>query len=96
MSEGNAKTSIKERMLALALVQSIEIIGEASARVSAEGRAEAPQIPWTEIIAMRNRLIHGYFDVDLDIVWQTVNDDLPPLVATVQNILTGRRDSGQE
>lgn len=79
----------KDRMLALALVRSIEIIGEAGARVSAEGRAEAPQIPWVEIVAMRNRLIHAYFDVDLDIVWETVQNDLPPLVATLKSILFG-------
>jgi uncharacterized protein with HEPN domain len=80
----------KDRMLALALVRSIEIIGEAGARVSAEGRAEVPQIPWMEIVAMRNRLIHAYFDVDLDIVWETVRNDLPPLVATLKSILFGQ------
>jgi uncharacterized protein with HEPN domain len=77
----------RDRMLALALVRSIEIIGEAGARVSAEGRTEVPGIPWAEIIAMRNRLIHAYFDVDLDIVWETVKNDLPPLVATLERIL---------
>ena len=80
----------KDRMLALALVRSIEIIGEAGARVSAEGRAEVPQIPWTEIVAMRNRLIHGYFDVNLDIVWETTQKDLPPLVDTLRSILFGQ------
>lgn len=75
-----------DRMLTLALVRCIEIIGEAGARVSAEGRAEAPDIPWDEIVAMRNRLIHAYFDVNLDIVWQTIEDDLPPLIATLKDI----------
>lgn len=77
----------ENRMLALALVRCIEIVGEAGARVSHEGRAEAPSLPWVEIVAMRNRLIHAYFDVNLDIVWQTVNEDLPPLINTLENTL---------
>ncbi len=52
-----------DRMLALALVKSIEIVGEAGATVSSEGRVEVPDVPWREIVAMRNRLIHAYFDV---------------------------------
>lgn len=79
-----------DRMLALALVRSIEIIGEAGSRVSPEGRTEIPAIPWAEIVAMRNRLIHAYFDVDLDIVWETVKNDLPPLVSTLDRVLDGQ------
>lgn len=52
-----------DRMLVLALVKSIEIVGEAGTRVSPQGRAEIPDVPWQEIVAMRNRLIHAYFDV---------------------------------
>jgi len=55
------------RMLALALVKSIEIIGEAAARVGEESRTAHPEIPWAAIVAMRNRLIHAYFDVDLTV-----------------------------
>lgn len=69
-----------DRMLALALVKSIEIVGEAGATVSPDGRAEVPDVPWREIVAMRNRLIHAYFDVNLDVVWTTVRNDLPPLI----------------
>jgi uncharacterized protein with HEPN domain len=71
-----------DRMLALALVRSIEIVGEAGARVSEEGRAAVPDVPWREIVAMRNRLIHAYFDVDLDIVWQTIKEVMPPLISS--------------
>jgi uncharacterized protein with HEPN domain len=85
----------KDRMLALALVRSIEIIGEAGARVSAEGRDKVPEVPWTEIVAMRNRLIHGYFDVDLDIVWSTTQEDLPPLINILKTVLR-RRENGIE
>lgn len=77
----------RDRMLALAPVRSIEIVGEAGARVSQEGRAEVPTLPWSEIVAMRNRLIHAYFDVNLDVVWQTVQNDLPPLMKTVEAVL---------
>lgn len=77
----------EDRMLALALVKSIEIVGEAGASVSPEGRAEIPDIPWRQIVAMRNRLIHAYFDVNLDVVWETVRRDLPPLISTLEKVL---------
>jgi uncharacterized protein with HEPN domain len=76
------------RMLVLSLVKSTEIIGEAASRVSLESRASYPQIPWQEIIGMRNRLIHGYFDVDLDVLWSTITKDLPKLVAELETILS--------
>jgi uncharacterized protein with HEPN domain len=74
-------------MLVLSVVKSIEIMGEAAARVTKECQNEFPQIPWGNIIAMRNRLIHAYFDIDLDRVWDTVTDDLPPLVEELEKIL---------
>jgi uncharacterized protein with HEPN domain len=80
-----------DRMLALALVRSIEIVAEAGARVSEEGLAAVPDVPWREIVAMRNRLIHAYFDVDLDIVWQTVKQDMPPLMATLKDALSQQK-----
>lgn len=79
-----------DRMLVLALVKSIEIIGEAGARVSEEGRAATPDLPWPEIVAMRNRLVHAYFDVNLDIVWETVRKDLPALIIVLQDALNER------
>lgn len=57
---------VGDLMLRFALTRAIEIIGEAAAKVSAEARAEAPRIPWTAIVGMRNRLIHAYFDVDIE------------------------------
>jgi uncharacterized protein with HEPN domain len=86
-ARGKSRSDLdSDRMLTLALVKSIEIIGEAAARVTPDGRAESPEIPWQDIIGMRNRLIHAYFDIDLDRVWDTVSDDLPPLVATLERI----------
>jgi uncharacterized protein with HEPN domain len=70
--------------LQLALVRLIEIIGEAATRVSKETRAACPIIPWDDVIGMRNKLIHGYDSVDLDILWDTVTDDLPPLIEELE------------
>ena len=70
-----------DRLLALAVVRLLEIIGEAAARVPVEKRALLPGVPWSSIVGLRNRLIHGYDDVDHDIVWMIVTTDLPLLVA---------------
>jgi uncharacterized protein with HEPN domain len=67
-----------DRMRVLSIVKSIEIIGEAATKVSRETRDQFPQLPWSNIVAMRNRLIHVYFDIDLERVIDTVNHDLPP------------------
>ena len=75
-----------DRQLVMALVKEIEIVGEAAARVSEATREHLPDIPWDELIGMRNRLVHAYFDVNLDIVWQTVQEDLPKLIALLELI----------
>lgn len=62
------------------------MIGEAASKITLASREEYPEIPWADIIAMRNRLIHVYFDIDLDIVWGTVTDDLPKLIGLLQRI----------
>lgn len=63
-----------------AVVRQLEIVGEAAGRVSDEFRSEHPQIPWSAIAGLRNRLIHAYFEVDLDVVWEIVGHELPPLI----------------
>lgn len=75
-------------MLALALTRCLEILGEAASKTSADVSARFPGIPFAKIIAMRNRLIHAYFDVDLDIVWTTVKEDLPALLPALDQALT--------
>ena len=67
-------------MLRLALTRAIEIVGEAATQVSDAGRAELSAIPWPQIIGMRNRLVHAYFDINLDILWDTVQIALPLLL----------------
>lgn len=69
----------QNRQLTLSLIKLIEIIGEAASRVSDDTRSEFNQIPWAEIIGMRNRLIHVYFDIDIERVWDTVQLDIPKL-----------------
>jgi uncharacterized protein with HEPN domain len=77
----------KDRIRVLAIIKSIEIIGEAASKVTEEFKSENKYIPWNDIISMRNRLIHAYFDVDLDIIWQTVKSDLPDLIRALEKIL---------
>lgn len=77
----------EDRKLEFSLVKAIEIVGEAAANVTKECREDLPQIPWPNIIGMRNRLIHAYFDINLDILWKTITDDLPPLIAELEKIL---------
>ncbi len=76
-----------DRKLVLALVKDIEIIGEAAYQVSPTTREQLPGIPWDDIIGMRHRLVHAYFDINLDILWRTVQDDLPPLLEKLREIL---------
>ena len=67
-------------VLAAALERFIEVVGEAASRVSDEARSRLPGVPWSEIIGMRNRLVHGYASVDHDIVWTVVTSDLRELL----------------
>jgi uncharacterized protein with HEPN domain len=88
MASGRARGELDtDRQLNLSLVRLLEIIGEAASRVPGRERLHYPDIPWPEIIALRNRLIHGYDSVDFDILWQIVTHDLPPLVAALERAL---------
>jgi uncharacterized protein with HEPN domain len=90
MSQGHTRAELDQnRMLELALVRLVEIVGEAAARVSAGGRATYSEIPWQRIVGMRNRIVHGYDEVDLDVLWNTMTEDLPPLIAMLERIEAG-------
>ena len=76
-----------DRMLALSLTAEIQIIGEAASRVSPEIRHSVSSIPWADIIGMRNRLIHAYAEINLDILWDTVRLALGPLIVELEKLL---------
>jgi uncharacterized protein with HEPN domain len=76
-----------DQMLSLALVRLIEIIGEAANNISLSCQNNYPQIPWREMIGMRNRIVHAYFEVDLDVVWQVIIDDLPRLLRWINQAI---------
>ena len=78
----------RDRQLVLSLVKDIEIVGEAAAQVSEATRARTPEIPWQEIVSTRNRLVHGYFSINLDIVWQTTREDLPSLIVLLERLVS--------
>jgi uncharacterized protein with HEPN domain len=89
-AEGRRREDLNTgRMLTLSIVKSIEILGEAASKITPETRVNHPEIPWSVIVAMRNRLIHGYYEIDLDRVWDTVTEDLPPLKKCLEEILKG-------
>ncbi len=79
-----AEDLANDRVLALALVKCIEIIGEAATKISVETRGGLDGIAWADIIGMRHRLIHAYFDIDIERVSDTIAADLPPLVARLE------------
>jgi uncharacterized protein with HEPN domain len=68
-------------------VRLLEIIGEAATRISKEEQGHYSDIPWSEIVSLRNRLIHGYDAVDFDILWQIMNQDLPRLIQALRKAL---------
>ncbi len=76
-----------QQLPTLGLIRLLEIIGEAASSVSAQTRAAHPGVPWVKMAGLRNRLIHGYFDINLDIVWDTIRSDLPPLIRALEECL---------
>jgi len=72
-----------------AVIRTLEIVGEATKRLSPALRERYPEIPWKNIAGLRYKLIHDYFGVNIDIVWQIVQDDLPPLAVQVAGALEG-------
>jgi uncharacterized protein with HEPN domain len=79
-----------------AVIRRIELIGEAARRVSDQTRSAHPEVPWAVMIAMRNLMIHDYDDVDMDIVWDTVQQDLPDLVDQLTRLAGFLKDTEQE
>ena len=84
----------RDRMFLFAVVHAIEVIGEAAAKVSMETRAASPGIPWSAIIGMRNRLIHGYFDIDTELVWVTATQEVVSLLERLRSLAGDDRPAG--
>jgi len=78
----------KDRTLRLALVRLLEVVGKAASRIAMDFRDEHPEIPWFGVVGLRNRLIHGYDDVDDDIVWRILAEDIPSLVTAVHEVIS--------
>lgn len=76
-----------------AVIRWLEIIGEAAGRISEETRNAIPSLPWSEIVGMRNIMIHDYDDVDIVIVWETTQKDLPNLLSTLNNFFSTKNET---
>lgn len=83
-----------DEVLSRFLQKELEIIGEAASKLSAATRAFAPELPWSEIVSMRNRLVHDYAHIDLDVVWAVVKNDINALAVAVERMLHSGRDAG--
>lgn len=77
----------QDETLRLALTHLVQVIGEAAQRVDLDFRKDHPELPWHEIIGMRHRIVHDYLNVDEDIIWEVVHQDLPPLVVALKRII---------
>jgi uncharacterized protein with HEPN domain len=84
-------TFVQDRMRYSAVIREFEIIGEAVGKLSDALKATYPEIPWQDVKDFRNLLAHEYFGVDLEIVWNTIRDDLPMLLDVVQRIVKGMK-----
>lgn len=80
-----------DRKLNRSLVRLLEIVGEAASQTSEETRRLHAEWPWNQIVGLRNRLIHGYNEVDFDILWTVLMEDLPPLITQLKRALTDPR-----
>ncbi len=70
-----------------AVLKVLEIIGEAASRVSDDTKTAHPDVPWPEIVGLRNRIVHAYFEIDLGVVWNIVNNDVPVLISVLERIV---------
>jgi uncharacterized protein with HEPN domain len=87
-----AKVHVREdldsdRLFHLAMLRLLEVIGEAASHVPADFRERFPDVPWRNIIDLRNRLIHGYDNINHDILWNILSDELPELIIQLKSIV---------
>ena len=91
MIRGRTRTELQaSRLLQLALVHLVQVVGGSGpARVSRAGQTTHPEVPWGKAITTRHRMVHGYDTIDYDVVWDTIAEDFPPLVAALERVLAG-------
>ena len=77
----------RNRMAQLAILKAVEIVGEAASHIGPGTREAHPEIPWSGIVGMRHRLVHGYFNINLARVWETVERDIPPLIPQLERLV---------
>lgn len=82
---------VRDEKSLFAVVRALEIIGEAAGRIPKSVRDRSPDVPWQDMIGMRNIVIHEYFGVDAEVIWRTVKDDLPKLQAAIEKLLVDQR-----
>ena len=70
-----------------AVLKALEIIGEAASRISNDTKTAHPDVPWPDIVGLKNRIVHAYFEVDLGMVWKIVSNDVPALISTLERIV---------
>ena len=70
-----------------AVIRELQVIGEAARLVSEDAKAATPQIPWAEIAGMRNRMVHEYFRVSIDVVWNVVEGEIVPLIVALEDLV---------
>lgn len=93
IAEGRTREDLdRDRQLVLALSHAIQIIGEAASRVSETTREAAPDVPWRLIINMRHRIVHDYYRINLDVLWRTVREEVPDLIARLERLVPPASD----
>jgi uncharacterized protein with HEPN domain len=87
--QGHSRADLdSNEMLALAVIRLLEVVGEAARSLSKDLRDPHPEVAWKQITGTRDRLLHGYFDIDFDIVWAILTKDLPQLIPVLENLLS--------
>jgi uncharacterized protein with HEPN domain len=83
----------KDDKTVYAVIRAVEIIGEAARNVPEKVRAKYARIPWRDVAGMRDKLIHQYFGINMQVVWQTIHDDLPPPISALEEIVRRETDN---
>lgn len=88
IKEKNREDLDTNRLLLSGILRELEILGEAAGKISQQTKDRFPKMPWKQMVGMRNRLIHAYFDVDHDVIWKTITDVLPSFSCMLNKIIS--------